>query len=647
MKILLASTQFVRAGYPYQFPQGIAYVASSLKQTSHEVHCLNLNHLDLSPSEAIAEAVRDIQPDVFGTGTLSFFMGQAREMLDSARRAKPDVVTVLGGGIFSAAPEDMLHMLDVDFGVIGEGEHAMVELANTLEAGRDPRRVNGIAFLDGNGEYVRTAARPPNKDLDSLPWPDYEGFELEKLLEVQSPHQGDLYQMVDDPREITIIASRSCPYSCTFCFHPNGRVYRQRRLDAVFAQLDHVIERHGVNLLFLADELFAYSKPRLNEFCERIKPYGIPWEAQLHTSIIDEDIVRAIRDAGGAFISLGLESMNPGVLVSMRKKAPRRQTEAAVEMVHRNRVGVIGNFIFGDAAESIETANDTLHWWASHRQYGILLGVLSVFPGSALYDHAVKEGRITQTEGTMPMGQINVSRLTDDECRRLKKSLVVLSSLPDPAWDVRYEKLVRQDSHGRDLYRITWRCPRCETENVTSNYPLRHRAVGRQVGVACRTCRSRWAVRNPLDLPRLDHQAEDSVRRAVALNAAGRENEANTVLTAIVEDGLADNGTENPSGAFFRALIELGKLCLGTEDRISEAIHYLGLAVYLQPFNPVAHLTLGLAFMKNSCTGAAGAHCAAARRLAGADDAELLGAIDAMDSMLRSQTIEGETPRYF
>ncbi len=143
------------------------------------------------------------------------------------------------------------------------------------------------------------------------------------------------------------------------------------------------MERYQPNILSIYDELFAYKKDRAVEFCERIKAYDIPWAVQLHVSVVDAELIERMADSGCKEVSYGLESANEHVLSSMKKKATRTQIANALEITYERKLGIQGNFIFGDAAETLATASDTLHWWAAHRHYGIALSFLKVYPGTA------------------------------------------------------------------------------------------------------------------------------------------------------------------------------------------------------------------------------------------------------------------------
>jgi radical SAM superfamily enzyme YgiQ (UPF0313 family)/rRNA maturation protein Nop10 len=434
LRFLLIMPRLVQTvGDGYVFPLGIAYVSASLKKAGFDVRTLNLNHRDGSIEEILREAIQTQRIDVVATGGLSPQYHMVKHVLDAARRADPRIITVVGGGLISADPETAMTALDqADFGVIGEGEITMCALAAALEAGDDPATVAGlIRRVPGGAE--RTATRTDIVDIDALPWPDYDGFDIGAYLDAQSAGFGGL----NKKRMITMMASRSCPFRCSFCFHTNGQKYRKRTLDDFFAELDDLVRRHRIEYVSLSDELFAPDLDRARAFCARMKTYGIPWAADFRVDRITPELLAILKDGGLDVMFFGLESADDGILKSMRKGITVAQIENALRLSYEAGIAVYGCFIFGDVAETLETAERTLAWWHAHKQYHIHLTLIKPFPGSAIYEHACRTGiipdRLRYLEDGCP--QVNISRLSEAEfgevVRRIAEAQDTLAGLRD------------------------------------------------------------------------------------------------------------------------------------------------------------------------------------------------------------------------
>lgn len=637
MRFLLAVPRLIsKKGRYYDFPLGIAYVSATLKRAGHEVHCLNLNHTEEAPADAVARKVSEVDPDVFATGGLSPHFPRAKDILDAARGAKPSIINMLGGGLISADPEGVGPLLDVDVGVVGEGEETVEDLARVLEAGGDLAGVAGITYPGEDGKWIVTPPRTAIRSLDDLPWPDFEGFEVEKLLDGQISIDNGLLHLREDPRCLPMISSRRCPFACTFCYHPMGRGYRERGLDDFFAELDHLVERYGINQLTILDELFSLKKDRLAEFCDRIRPYDLQWSAQFHVSVIDEDTVGMMHDAGCVYASYGLESMSDTVLDSMKKKTKRTDVERALKVTYDQKIGIFGNFIFGDPAETLATANETMAWWARNRKYHVSLSRIQVYPGSELYERALAKGTGPSRE-EMIRGTCSVNFLDlDEEGYRyfIRRMEIFRETLKEPAEVLSCEKEDEPHPSRGDLYDIHWRCPRCGGENHYAHVPVDGAGIYQSFHMTCRSCRSVYDIPNPGREAWVVPELEERYAQARALRDAGKLNEAVALYRNLASEEFSVFSHNRPD-AIIQACHDLGEIFLQSGQYPRSATWFLGEALFRRAFDPAAHATYGIALLAEGCPGAARLHLEQARRLLAADDSGLRATLDTLEGPLQ------------
>ncbi|MDR1193748.1 MAG: cobalamin-dependent protein [Peptococcaceae bacterium] len=402
-------------GDGYSFPLGLPYISKTMKKAGFNVYTLNLNHYAGNINHLLCDNIKRNGIDVVMTGGQSFQFWQLFDILKSVKEINRAIITIVGGGIITGDPETAMSALRfADIGVIGEGELTSVDLCETLERDGSLASVNGIIYPSGEERNVYHTSSPRSEisNIDDIPWPDYDGFELAKNLESSPSISG-----INQTRTLFMLASRSCPYNCSFCFHTVGKKYRQRSLDGFFAELEHNIEKYKINYLCVADELLSHNKSRLFEFCERIRKYNISWWAQFRVDGIDEDIIQAVKGSGCTIMSFGLESADNEVLKSMQKHTTVEQIEQTLSLVDKSGVSLEGAFIFGDEAETVASATNTLNWWERHRQYDINLNTITVFPGCGMYKNAVRDGIIENPVAYLKDGcpQINMTRMSDSE----------------------------------------------------------------------------------------------------------------------------------------------------------------------------------------------------------------------------------------
>lgn len=480
-------------------PIGLAYVVAAMKHAGHEVDCLNLTLGDT------LEIPRE-EYSVVATGGLACHY---RELQCIAREAKKaGAVLVMGGGIITSEPELMIRALEVDYGVIGEGEDTILDLLACIEQGTDPGSVASIGFVK-DGAFQLTPSRGPILDLDRLPFPDYESFGLERALELMRPSDFWQRDIFDYPRVYTVVSSRSCPYQCTFCYHPLGNKYRQRSIDNVMNELKAAIPRHRINIVEIADELFSHNEERLVEFCAKFKEYiaTLPWEivwfCQLRVDKLKEEHLDMLIDANCHFVSFGFESYSAEILKSMKKHITPEQIHRAVHLVLERRLSMIAAFIFGDRAETQKTYRETLSFWKEHAQAGILMALVMPFPASELYLHCIERGLIKDRLDFIAdhlFDPRNMTAMSDDEYFRMHVEILKAILQHHPyAVAISY----RDET-------LTVRCPHCRKvtsyrnfdaaaqDKFTSMLALPRSKLIYHKMLTCRACRRKLAVRSPL-----------------------------------------------------------------------------------------------------------------------------------------------------
>lgn len=455
------------SGDGYSFPLGIAYISASMKKTGFNVTAINLNHMEGNVADIIAKEIKEKKIDVVATGGLSFQYSTIRVVIETAKKTCPGIITIVGGGIITGDPAPALEALEyADYGVIGEGEITICELCNALEQKTELAVINGIIYRENNS-YKITSPRKEIEDIDTIPWPDYEGFEIGKYLESSSPGISGLNRK----NTVFMLASRSCPYNCTFCFHTIGRKYRQRSIDNFFAELDYLTSRYSIEFVCLADELFARDIKRVKEFCERIVDYNVRWWAQFRVDDITPELLETLKKGGCEVMSFGLESADNRILKSMRKATKVEQIERTLKLVYDMGISLEGAFIFGDIEETEETANNTLKWWRDHAEYKISLNLITVYPGSYLYKYACEKGIIADKVKFLKDGcpQINVSKLTDSQLSDLiRKIMEAPISLTKTLTSVKMKKI----DYETGRIDVEGDCITCNHNNQWSNVKL-------------------------------------------------------------------------------------------------------------------------------------------------------------------------------
>jgi hypothetical protein len=232
----------------------------------------------------------------------------------------------------------------------------------------------------------------------------------------------------------------------------------------VFEEIDRVMERYDVKYLCIIDELFGVKKEYVKEFCRRIKTYGIQWTATFRIPQITAELIAMLQDANCHTVSLGIESMDDRVLESMQKKITRKQIERGLKLIYEADLGVQGILIFGDPAETLETATNTLNWWKENIHYDLQLSAIITYPGTPIYEYAVQEGIIKNPVEYIREGcpLVRLSKMTDEEYAWMFGQII---SLPRSMREMPQNVLVTNIDYGHATLEVVGNCMHCGEHN--------------------------------------------------------------------------------------------------------------------------------------------------------------------------------------
>ncbi len=487
-----------KINYNYFFPLGLGYISSVLKKTGCSVDCLNLNHYNGTTEELIEKALNRKEYDFVCTGNNALGYDITEKIIKSVKKHESKPKFILGGHIITSEPELVFNELKIDFGVLGEGEETIIELLEHLNEEKDIKRVKGIIYKNKNNKVIITEKREPVKNIDTLPWPDFEGFEFEKQLDNLHCNYHYTTHAFDYPRVYPILGSRGCPFNCTFCYHDS--VYRNRSIDNIMEELNTMVRKYKINVILPYDECLAANKQRLFDLCKEIKKlreeisWELRWSPQLTVHNIDREAMEIMKDSGVDTVAYGFESCSSKVLKSMRKPITPELINRAFHETMNAKIGIQANLIFGDVAETKETAKETLDWWEKNCKGQVGMGFIQPYPGSRIYEHCLEKGIIKDKlefikNGISLDNWYNMTNnMSDEEIKQLKKEILSLMS--------KYLKFVRPISMKKmkeNIYEFKVRCPYCGKINDYKNCFIKNKwSYG--FYMLCRECHMRFFI---------------------------------------------------------------------------------------------------------------------------------------------------------
>lgn len=494
MKFGLVFPKYTDVGQMYDFYFGLSIISSCLKQRGYEVFCLNPNHYKEPIEKQLSDFIRHNKIDILCTGGMSVHFNEINKVLWTAKALKSDIITVVGGAIVTSNPKvTCWGIRNIDYGIIGEGEETIIELADAIDNGKDVSGIKGLAYFKDD-EYTVTGDRIPVSNLDSVPMPDYEGFEYGKYIKLFSPGESHFFSILDEVRSGYIMASRSCPFSCTFCYHHPLSKYRQRSMDSIFKEIDYLVDKYNINFLNIIDELFSFDKKRMYEFASRIKKYNIRWWVNLRVSDVDKETLEILKDAGCFMVSYGIESISDKILKSMKKHITSEQIERALKLTYEAKLNIQGNIILGDPEETEETVKESVNWLMAHPEYGLNLVMIRTYPFAPIYKYALSKGLIKDEFKHMSDGfpLINLTGMSDKKYHEL--SIYVENFGEDPRTFLSGEVMDTSSLDG--VYALHIKCSKCGVISIYRN--MSQRSFRTYFKVICRSCGVHLNIENIL-----------------------------------------------------------------------------------------------------------------------------------------------------
>lgn len=316
--------------------------------------------------------------DIVGISAMSLYYPRAVETARTIKK-KREIPIIIGGPHITALPLTIESCFDI--AVRGEGEETFLELLKIYGKDRGFKedaldQVKGIAYWK-DGEVVVNPLRPLIDDLDSLPFPAREMWNL-------------------DMRIKWTCSSRGCPYGCPFCCIARTR-YRQHSVPYFIREVMEIKEKYGSEIIAVQDDLFCVSKTRLQDIIselekERLKG-SVGFAVSLRADQIDEELVRLLKEMNVMKVFVGAESGSEPILKYYKEgKISVVQMQKALDLCFDNGIRVEGSFIIGAPYETVEdllaTYNFVFNNYKAAKFSFVAINYLTPYPGTQVWEYA-------------------------------------------------------------------------------------------------------------------------------------------------------------------------------------------------------------------------------------------------------------------
>ncbi len=439
MKVLLINPPIREWARPNVLPLGLAYLASVLRDESHEVEVLDMNAYRWTP-EVVEKKIRDADFDVAGIGAIVTVYKYVKWLVGVLKKHHPAKKVVVGGSVGTSIPHILLDKTETDIACIGEGERTVVELLKALEANEDLSGVDGIWYRDEGGKIVKTGARVPIEDLDKVPLPAWDLFPMDIYLKnpVGAPNRN---KWIDGGAEnesvlsMNLSATRGCPYKCIYCYHDfMGQKYRHRSPKNIIAEMRVLYDKYSVRYFHFVDDEFCLKKNFVFEFCKAVKEEfdrDVTWGCSGRVNLMTEEMIAAMANAGCVLIGYGIESGSQRMLDVMRKRVTVEQAKEAIRLTVKHMGWADCSFMIGTPGEDRETIRETVDFCKELDLTPEVIFFATPYPCTELYDLAMAQGKIKDEEQyILSLGEqgeqvmVNFTEFSNEELVSIQEEMI-------------------------------------------------------------------------------------------------------------------------------------------------------------------------------------------------------------------------------
>jgi radical SAM superfamily enzyme YgiQ (UPF0313 family) len=298
---------------------------------------------------ALETWIRKLKPAAVGFTAYQHNMERIRFFAHYVKSHYQNIRVLLGGPQAIFMPSAALRELeDVDIICRGEGETVTAAIAECLEKNRPLSTVNGITFRDGDDIIDTPVKVDLVEDLDQFPSPYLNG-----IINLEGKDQA------------LIFTSRGCKFNCLFCISPSVALGKMRYHSAkrVLDEMEYLTE-NGIKRFWFADSSFPASRKRALEILQGKIDRGIetPFWCEMRCDLVDEPMLRKLREANADTVSFGLESANPEVLKKTAKGVVLQDLRQMVEIAKSIGLNVELSCMYGLPGETVDRARETLRF---------------------------------------------------------------------------------------------------------------------------------------------------------------------------------------------------------------------------------------------------------------------------------------------
>ena len=393
----------------------LAYLGAVSERRGDEVRVYDAD----VEEQPLTDFLREFRPHLVGITTNTPQVKQAWRTA-AVIKQELDIPVVLGGPHVSVVSEELdfesLRQPPVDLVVRGEGEGPWIEISEIVDSYlRDQpkftvagllnpeqdlfRELKSVSYKTSDGQLHRNVDGPVIADLDSLPWPAYHLFKMDRYTNLQPATDA-----IPGERSFSIMTSRGCPYRCTFCSQSIMPIkWRARSPENVIAEWRHLVEDLGALEIGVLDDSANIRRNRLIQLSDDLianKLNHVPWifVNGIRANLADLELLTKLKKAGLKRTAFGVETGDEEMIVKIDKHVDHDTIRQAFRNAKAAGIETIGFFIIGLPGDTRETMQKTIDFAIELDPMIANFSMMTPYPGTIVYEQVKRNGRFLVTD---------------------------------------------------------------------------------------------------------------------------------------------------------------------------------------------------------------------------------------------------------
>lgn len=373
-------------------PVGLDYIAGAAKKAGIDVDVVDLCLAD-NPDATLRDYFASHNPDLIGLSfrnvddcfwpSCQWFVPRLADTVKSIR-GLTDAPIVVGGVGFSIFAKEIVKYSGADFGVLGDGEWAIVELFRQLRSGKRFEQVQGLIWRQND----KIHANPP-------------AWQANSILSLSTSRAAiDNITYFKRGGQCGIETKRGCNRNCIYCADrlSKGMTPRLRNPAEVADEAENLLAKE-IDVLHICDCEFnipgVHAKAICSELIRRGLGNRLKWYTYMAVVPFDAELASAMRKAGCVGIDFTGDSASPAMLKTYRQPHTAKDLASAVQLCRENEITVMIDLLLGGPGETPQSAKQTIDFIKQINPdcAGAPLGV-RIYPGTEMADVVAAEGNL-------------------------------------------------------------------------------------------------------------------------------------------------------------------------------------------------------------------------------------------------------------